>query len=139
MQYPDSLVQAEKESQDRNGCYTDHTEGVGSTGKLNKYYSTRSPLGLSEEAVDDFKKMVAHLPEGTRNRLLANLDSAQTKGSVLQSASNCEYAESIKNVFQEADLRDDTAVDTALKQYQKLMTPVYKAAGIQNLYGNQAY
>lgn len=60
------------------------------------------------------------------------------KGSVVQSASNKDYAETIKSVFQEADLNDHTSVQAALKKYEGLMTPVYKAAGIQNVHGNQA-
>ena len=137
-EYIDSLKQAEKESQKSAECFTDYTEGVGSTGELNKYYSTRSPLGLSQEAVEDFERMVAHLPADTRNRLLANLGAAQSKGSVVQSASNKEYAETIKSAFQEADLKDDISVNAVLKRYQKLMSPVYKAAGLQNIYGNNA-
>lgn len=137
-EYIDSLMQAEKASQERSGCFTDHTEGVGSTGELNTYYSTRSRLRLSEEQKEDFRRMVAHLPEGTRYRLLANLEAAEKNGSVVQSASNEEYAESIRSTFQEADLTDDASVNVALKKYQKLMTPVYTAAGLMNVFGNQA-
>ena len=36
------------------------------------------------------------------------------------------------------DLTDDVSVNDALKKYQKLMIPVYTAAGILNIYGNQA-
>ena len=137
-EYIDSLMQAERESQEKSGCFTDHAKGVGSTGELNMYYSTRSQLRLSQEAKEDFKRMVAHLPADTRYKLLANLESAETNGSVVQSASNKEYAESIKSTFQAVDLTDDVSVNDALKKYQKLMIPVYTAAGILNIYGNQA-
>jgi hypothetical protein len=128
--YFDSLVNAEKERQQASGYFTDDTDGIGNTGELNKYYNVRSN-GISNEAAESLKAQMANLPTQSRNTLLSNLESAVKSGYV-QSASNTEYAETIKNLFQTANLDDEDSVSNVLKQYSSLMMPVYKAYGLQN-------
>jgi hypothetical protein len=128
--YLDSLINAEKERQKTLGYFTDDTEGIGNTGELNKYYNVRSN-GISSEAAESLKAQMANLPTQSRNTLLSNLESAVKSGYV-QSASNAEYAETIKKLFQTANLDDEDSVSDVLKQYSSLMMPVYKAYGLQN-------
>lgn len=129
--YLDSLVNAEKERQQALGYYTDDTEGIGNTGELNKYYNIRSN-GISSEAAESLKAQIANLPTQSKNTLLSNLESNVNSGGYVQSASNAEYTETIKKLFQAADLDDENSVNNVLKQYSNLMTPVYKAYGLQN-------
>lgn len=129
-EYINSLVQAEKERQSSSGYFTDDTEGVGNTGELNTYYNVRSKL--SSEAAESLKSQMSNLPEQTRKMLLANLEGAVQKGSVVQSASNKELATTIKSLFENVDMEDENAVNTVLERYQTLMTPAYQAYGLQN-------
>lgn len=75
---------------------------------------------------------MADLPEQTRKTLLANLENAAQRGSVVQSASNKELASTIKTLFQNVNMKDEKALNVAMKQYRELMTPVYQASGIRN-------
>ena len=74
------------------------------------------------------------LPEGSRETLLANIDHSVKNGSVVQSASNSKHAQKVKSLFQNMDIMDEDSVKNAFKQYETLMTPVYKALGLQNSY-----
>lgn len=129
-EYIDSLTHAEKERQNSRGYFTDEQEGVGNTGNLNTYYNTR--VRLSAQAADSLKSQMADLPEQTRRTLLANLENAAQRGSVVQSASNKELASTIKALFQNVNMKDEKALNVAMKQYRELMTPVYQASGIRN-------
>lgn len=129
-EYLGSLVQEEQESQSSRGCFADNTEGVGSTGELNTYYNVRTTL--SDDAAESLRSQIANLPEQTRKTLLANLESATQRGSVVQSASNKELSSTIKSLFENADMKDDKMVDDVMMQYKELMASVYQAAGIQN-------
>ena len=129
--YLDSLVQTEKERHVQSGYLIDATEGVGNKEDLNKYYAVRHQL--SDEAVDSLKsQLTSNLPEMTRNTLFANLEHAKKNGSVVQSASNEQLAHTIKAMFQSLNLRDGNAVNDAYEKYKAIMTPVYKANGIEN-------
>ena len=129
-EYINSLTQAEKERQNSQGYFTDEQEGVGNTGNLNTYYNTR--MKLSDQAADSLKSQMANLPEQTRKTLLANLEGATQRGSVVQSASNKELASTIKTLFENVDLKDEKARNAAMKQYRELMTPAYQANGLRN-------
>lgn len=129
-EYLDSLVQAEQESQSSRGCFADNTEGAGSTGELNDYYNVRTTL--IDDAAESLRSQIANLPEQTRKTLLANLEGATQRGSVVQSASNKELSLAIKSLFENVDMKDDKIVEDVVMQYKELMIPVYQAAGIQN-------
>ena len=135
-EYINSLTQAEKERQNSQGYFTDEQEGVGNTGNLNTYYNTR--MKLSDQAADSLKSQMAHLPEQTRKTLLANLEGATQRGSVVQSASNKELSSTIKTLFQNVDMKNEKALNAAMKQYRELMTPVYQASGIRNTANNNS-
>ena len=129
--YLDSLVQAEKERHAGGGYSADATENVGSTGELNEYYAVR--YQLSDEAVESLKsQLTSDLPESTRKMLLANLEHARKNGSVVQSASNEQLANTIRALFQNIDLRDGNEVNGAFSKYRELVTPAYRANGIEN-------
>lgn len=129
--YLDSLVQAEKERHAQSGYFIDDTKGVGSTGELNKYYAVRQQL--SEGAAELLRSQItSNLPENTRNTLLDNLEHASKQGSVVQSASNKQLADTIRTLFQNLNLSDGNAVNDAFARYRKIVTPVYKANGIEN-------
>ena len=129
--YLDSLVQAEKERHAQSGYFIDDTKGVGSTGELNKYYAVRQQL--SEGAAESLRSQItSNLPENTRNTLLDNLEHASKQGSVVQSASNKQLADTIRTLFQNLNLSDGNAVNDAFARYRKIVTPVYKANGIEN-------
>lgn len=129
--YLNSLIQAEKERHTQSGYVIDATEDVGNTGDLNKYYAVRHQL--SDGAVNSLKnQLTSNLPEHTRNNLLANLEYARKNGGVVQSASNKQLAHTIKVLFQNINLRDSNEVNVAYGKYKAIMTPVYKASGIEN-------
>ncbi|MBR4983023.1 MAG: hypothetical protein IKY94_10725 [Lachnospiraceae bacterium] len=129
--YLDSLVQAEKERHAQSGYFIDDTEGVGGKGELNKCYAVRQQL--SEEAAESLRSQItSNLPENTRNTLLDNLEHASKQGSVVQSASNEQLADTIRTLFQNLNLSDGNAVNDAFARYREIMTPVYKANGIEN-------
>ncbi|MBQ8591303.1 MAG: hypothetical protein IJ485_00930 [Lachnospiraceae bacterium] len=129
--YLDSLVQAEKERHAQSGYFIDDTKGVGSTGELNKYYAVRQQL--SEGAAESLRSQTtSNLPENTRNTLLDNLEHASKQGSVAQSASNEQLADTIRTLFQNLKLSNGNAVNDAFARYREIMTPVYKANGIEN-------
>ena len=135
-EYVNSLTQAEKERQSSQEYFTDEQEGVGNTGNLNTYYSTR--MKLSNQAADSLKSQMANLPEQTRKTLLANLESVSQKGSIVQSASNKELSSTIKNLFQNMDMKDEKALNSVMKQYKEFMTPAYLANGLRNTANNNS-
>ncbi len=135
-EYINSLTQAQKERQNSQGYFTDEQEGVGNTGNLNTYYNTR--MKLSDKAADSLKSQMANLPEQTRKTLMANLEGATQRGSVVQSASNKELSSTIKTLFQNVDMKDEKALNATMKQYRELMTPVYQASGIRNTANNNS-
>ena len=129
--YLDSLVQSEKERHAQSGYLIDDTDGVGNTGDLNKYYAKRHRL--SDVAVESLKSQItSNLPENTRKTLLNNLEHARKHGSVVQSASNEKLADTVRNLFHELNLKDNNAVTETYKIYREIMTPVYRAAGMEN-------
>lgn len=132
--YFNHLVEAAKEHRKNSKYLIDNTEGVGTTGELNKYYAFR--VKLDENSAESFKKMVleSHLPKITAKTLIANTEHAVKKGSMIQCASNTEHAQKIKSLFQNMDIMDEDSVKNAFQEYEILMTPVYKAAGLQNSY-----
>jgi len=133
--YLDSLVQSEKERHAQSGYLIDDTDDVGNTGDLNKYYAKRHRL--SDAAVESLKSQItSNLPENTRKTLLDNLEHARKHGSVVQSASNEQLAHTIKGIFHNLNLRDGNAVNDAYGKYKVIMTPVYKASGIENTYSH---
>lgn len=67
--------------------------------------------------------MTSNLPESTRKTLLANLE---------QSASNEQLANTIRALFQNIDLQDGNVVNGAFAKYREIMTPAYRANGIEN-------
>ena len=89
-EYINNLTQSEKERQNSQGDFTDEQ---GDT-----YYNVRR--NLSNQAADSLKSQMANLPEQTRKTLLANLEGAAQRGSVVQSASNKELSSIIKNLFE---------------------------------------
>lgn len=129
-EYLNGLVQTEKERQNSQGYFTDDTEGMGSTGNLNKYYNVRSKL--SDNAAETLKKQIKNLPEQTRATLFDNLEAATQRGSVVQSASDKNLASTIKALFENMDIKDEKSVNNAMKQYKSLITPAYQASGINN-------
>ena len=50
----------------------------------------------------------------------------------MQSASNEQLADTIRTLFQNLNLSDGNAVNDAFARYRKIMTPVYRATGIEN-------
>lgn len=135
-EYIDSLTQAEKERRNSQEYFTDEQEGVGNTGNLNTYYNIR--VKLSAQAAGSLKSQMADLPEQTRKTLLANLEGAAQRGSVVQSASNKELTSAIKDLFQNVNMKDENALNVAMKHYRELMTPVYQAGGIRNTADNNS-
>ena len=129
--YLDSLVQAEKERHARSGYLIDDIEGIGITGELNKYYAIRQQL--SEGAAESLRSQItSNLPENTRSTLLDNLEHASKQGSVVQSASNKQLADSIRTLFQNFNLKDRNAVNDTFARYREIMLSVYRANGIEN-------
>lgn len=127
--YMEKLMAAEQERQSGERYSTDGTEGVGPTGELNKYYAVRQRM--SKEAADSFKKQLTeNLPEQARNTLLANLEHAQTKGSVVQSASNKQLAETIRELFRAVDFKDAASINSVYGRYKELMLPAYQSYGL---------
>lgn len=121
--YINSLTQAEKERQDSQGYFNDE--------QGNTYYNVR--MKLSDQAADSLKSQMTDLPEQTRKTLLANIKGVTQRGSVVQSASNKELASTIKTLFENVDMKDEKALNSVMKQYKELMTPVYQSSGIRNM------
>jgi len=128
-----NLINKEKERQKNDPyCYIDNTEGVGSTGELNKYYAVKCRWSVQE--AEEFKAFVraSDWSEYEKEKLCAHADYAIKVGGTGQSASNAEHAQKIRTVFQNMDIMDEASVKNAFEQYEILMTPVYKAKGMQN-------
>jgi len=127
-------IKKEKDRQKNDPyCYIDNTEGVGSTGELNKYYAVKGKK--SKETVDLFKKSILsdnQLSNYYKEKICSILDRSLVVGATEQSASNAEHAQKIRTLFQNMDIMDEASVKNAFEQYEILMTPVYKAAGMQN-------
>ena len=86
---------------------------------------------LGESAAESFKKLLNEkLPEQTRNTLLANLEHAQTSGSVVQSATNRELAGMIRELFKNTEMKNPASVSSACNKYKELMKPVYQSYGV---------
>ncbi|MBQ7864658.1 MAG: hypothetical protein IJ353_09360 [Lachnospiraceae bacterium] len=127
--YMEQLINAEQERQSGEGYSIDQRDGIGSTGELNNYYAVRKTLG--ESAAESFKKLLNEkLPEQTRNTLLANLEHAQTSGSVVQSATNRELAGMIRELFKNTEMKNPASVSSACNKYKELMKPVYQSYGV---------
>lgn len=114
--------------------YIDNTEGVGSTGELNKYYAFKCKWSVQQ--AEDFKKYVksTNISEYQKEVFYAHADRVTQVGATAQCASNAEHAQKIRNLFQNMDIMDEDSVKNAFQEYEILMTPVYKAAGLQNSY-----
>ncbi len=129
--YMEQLIDAEKERQSGEGYFIDQQDSVGPTGELNNYYAMRKTLG--ESAAESFKKLLNEkLPEQTRHTLLANLEHAQTSGSVVQSATNRELAGMIRELFKNTDVKNPSAMSSACNKYKELMKPVYQSFGVMD-------
>ena len=129
--YMEQLINAEQERQAGEGYSIDEREGIGLTGELNKYYAVRKTLG--ESAAESFKKLLNEkLPQQTRNTLLANLEHAQTCGSVVQSATNRELAGMIRELFKNTDIKNPASMSSACSRYKELMKPVYQSYGVMD-------
>lgn len=129
--YMEQLINAEQERQAGEGYSIDQREGIGPTGELNKYYAVRKTLG--ESAAESFKKLLNEkLPQQTRNTLLANLEHAQTSGSVVQSATNRELAGMIRELFKNTDIKNPVSMSSASSRYKELMKPVYQSYGVMD-------
>ncbi|MBP3569199.1 MAG: hypothetical protein J6K04_08560 [Lachnospiraceae bacterium] len=129
--YMEQLIDAEKERQSGEGYFIDQQDSVGPTGELNNYYAMRKTLG--ESAAESFKKLLNEkLPEQTRHTLLANLEHAQTSGSVVQSATNRELAGMIRELFKNTDMKNPSAMSSACNKYKELMKPVYQSFGVMD-------
>lgn len=129
--YMEQLINAEQERQAGEGYSIDQREGIGPTGELNKYYAVRKTLG--ESAAESFKKLLNEkLPQQTRNTLLANLEHAQTSGSVVQSATNRELAGMIRELFKNTDIKNPASMSSASSRYKELMKPVYQSYGVMD-------
>ncbi len=128
-------IKKEKDRQKNDPyCYIDNTEGVGPTGELNKYYAVKSRWSVKE--AEEFKAFVKSSggSEYDKESLCAHADYIVKVGATEQSASNAEHAQKIRTLFQNMDIMDEASVKNAFEQYEILMTPVYKAAGLQNSY-----
>ena len=129
--YMEQLINAEQERQAGEGYSIDQREGIGPTGELNKYYAVRKTLG--ESAAESFKKLLNEkLPQQTRNTLLANLEHAQTSGSVVQSATNRELAGMIRELLKNTDIKNPASMSSACSRYKELMKPVYQSYGVMD-------
>ena len=129
--YMEQLINAEQERQSGKEYSIDQREGIGPTGELNKYYAVRKTLG--ESATESFKKLLNEkLPQQTRNTLLANLEHAQTSGSVVQSATNRELAGMIRELFKNTDIKNSASMSSASSRYKELMKPVYQSYGVMD-------
>lgn len=135
--YINELIQAEKDRQNSSGCFIDETDYIGPNGNLNEYYAVRTKM--SDEAVASLKsQLTSNLPENTRNTLLANLEHAQSVGSVVQSASNSQLADRIRTLFHNMNLNDNLEIADVYEQYGEIMTPVYNAFGVENNFNNNS-
>lgn len=112
--------------------YIDNTEGVGSTGELNKYYAFKCKWSVQQ--AEDFKSYIksTNLSEYYKQVFCSHADYAIEVGGTMQCASNAEHAQKIKSLFQNMDIMDEDSMKNAFQEYEILMTPVYKAAGLQN-------
>lgn len=129
--YLSSLIQAEKDRHVSESYKIDNRDGIGNTGELNKYYSLRKPIGMGD--AESLKSQItSKIPQKTRDTLLENIKNATENGSVVQSASNEEVAGSIMNLFKNANLHDSKAVSELFQQYKDIITPVYRAFGLQD-------
>lgn len=135
--YINELIQAEKDRQNSSGCFIDETDYIGPNGNLNEYYAVRTKM--SDEAVASLKsQLTSNLPENTRKTLLANLEHAQSVGSVVQSASNSQLADRIRTLFHNMNLNDNLEIADVYEQYREIMTPVYNAFGVENNFNNNS-
>ena len=73
-----------------------------------------------------------HTGQIEKHMLLDNLEHASKQGSVVQSASNEQLADTIRTLFQNLNLSDGNSVNDAFVRYREIMTPVYRAVGIEN-------
>lgn len=114
--------------------YIDNTEGVGSTGELNKYYAFKCKWSVQQ--AEDFKAYIksTNLSEYYKQVFCSHADYAIEVGGTMQCASNVEHTQKIRFLFQNMDIMDEDSVKNAFQEYEILMTPVYKAAGLQNSY-----
>lgn len=112
--------------------YIDNTEGIGSTGELNKYYAFKFKWSIQQ--AEDFKSYIksTNLSEYYKQVFCSHADYAIEVGGTMQCASNAEHAQKIKSLFQNMDIMDEDSMKNAFQEYEILMTPVYKAAGLQN-------
>lgn len=129
--YMEQLINAEQERQSGKEYSIDQRDGIGPTGELNNYYAVHKTLG--ESATESFKKLLNEkLPQQTRNTLLANLEHAQTIGSVVQSATNREMAGMIRELFKNTDIKNPASMSSACSRYKELMRPVYQSYGVMD-------
>ena len=129
--YMEHLIDAEKERQSGEGYFIDQQNSIGPTGELNNYYAMRKTLG--ESAAESFIKLLNEkIPEQTKHTLLANLEHAQTSGSVVQSVTNRELAGMIRELFKNTDMKNPSAMSSACNKYKELMKPVYQSFGVMD-------
>lgn len=134
-EYLDRLVQAENERY-QNSTYSVEINASGDSAELNLYYNRHKKL--NQQAAESLKNQIANLPSQTRETLLANLESATEKGSAVQSASNRQLASNVRKLFETVDMRDEDSVQNVLKKYQTLVTPAYRAYGLEDTFQSRS-
>ena len=94
-------------------------------GEVSKYY------GLSRDMTEEDAAALNRMKENL-NKLTGGNYSPSKAGDatgIVQVATNKELIHNISNTFKEVDLSDKEAVSDALRKYQELMRPAYKAIG----------
>lgn len=124
-EYNEALVNMEQDMMS-DGTYLDSPyEG------LNEYYGKVHLLNDSEiEAINNLKKELG--------KLTGRYYEPTTSGaiSVVQTATNKELIGNITDLFSNLDYSDEEAVNKAMEQYKRWMTPAYTAAGMNDLHGS---
>ena len=91
-------------------------------------YEDYAAMGIAANMVNTYA--TEHLTVGQAE--VINKSINDYLDSVVQSASNKQLADTIRTLFQNLNLRDHNAVNGAFARYREIMSPVYRATGIEN-------
>ena len=91
-------------------------------------YEYYAAMGIASNMVNTYA--TEHLTEEQAE--VVNKSINDYLDSVVQSASNEQLADTIRTLFQNLNLRDHNAVNDAFARYREIMSPVYRATGIEN-------
>lgn len=117
--YLDGLVQAQQARQLSSGIRAEGYYAVGGT--------------LTHGAAETLKsQLTPAISQESRSTLLSNLSRAEEAGGVVLSAANRQTAQSVLQLFKNADLRDAASREGLFARYRELVSPAYRSVGLRD-------